>query len=313
MSIKQYSFEGVAAGTSATTANTGATTINKNGGTSTFSTAAASTGTCGLEFVTTATAQYNIARLPANASNSKMAFSGVFSYLGSGTGNAPTATAVIGALSNNTDKMVQIYLTAGNQLAIYDSAASVATPRPTLTPGTKYRIEIVADGAAGSVAANLYAASGTTPIATWTKTSGANFGTPTEFNGTELGMISSNQAMTIRWDDIQLNDGSTTEIGPYTQQAASLVPSVTLSPTSGPVPNSGGTNGTSVLAQITTTGGNANAKTYAVRIEFSANGNFTDTSVYLDTTNSYQSSASFTFTPGNVGSYRVTPYVQQAA
>lgn len=293
MTYKAYLFEGAAAGTPATTALTGASVVNTAGGTQTFTAAAAAHGSCGLEFVTTATAQYNISRFLANAANDQMAFSGVFSYLGAGTGNAFTATAVIGLLINaSAGLMIQFRVNSANQMAVSDlTPTTLGAALPTLTPGTKYRVEVVGKQSTGAATVNLYLAAGTTPLATWTKASGGNFGS-SAFAGAELGMNSANQAGTVRWDDVQFNDGATTEIGAYNPASTPLSGTGTLTPTSGDAP-------LVVAVNLTAAGGSGTGRLYTV--------------TWGDgTTTGPQSSASFTHTYA-AGSYAPSALVTEPA
>lgn len=258
MTLKQFLFEGAAAGTSATAANTGASLINKGGGTSTFTLAAASNGACGIEFVSSAAAQYNVGRFAATAANDKIAFTGVFLYVGTGTASAPAGTSNIGGLTAGGTPTYPLFfrINASNQFVVRDSAAALGAALPTLTPGTQYRIAVVADRAAGSATANLYTATGTTPIATWSKSSGASLGTD-PFSGIEVGNQSGNPAGTVRWDDLQLNDGATSEIGAYNPSSNPLTGSGTLTPTSGSYP-------LSVTVTLSATGGSGTGRQFSV-------------------------------------------------
>jgi len=254
VSLKQILFEGATAGTSATTANSGASVVNKGGGTSVFSAAAASHGNCGLEFVTTATGQYNIARFLANASNVQMAFSGVFAI-----GASFTADTTIGAIRQATSDtfVCRFNVNSANAFRVVDSGlTNVSGGSFTLTPGTKYRIEVLLTGGsttAGVITARLYTAAGSTALNTWTSTT-ANLhaGTP---NGAEIGCCSSNQAATIRWDDLQFNDGASVEIGPVATDP--LTGTGTLAPTTGEVP-------LAVAVTLTATGGTGSGRLYSV-------------------------------------------------
>ena len=261
MTYKAYLFEGAAAGTSVTVGTASlaeAAVISTGGGSVKFTAAAASHGACGLEFVTSATSQYTIGRFTAPAANDKMAFTGVFSYLGTGTGNAVTATAQIGAVIDASGgKIVQMRVTSSNQLVMADSAAvALGAATPTITPGTKYRIEVVVNRAAGSATCNLYTETGTTPLGTWAKASGASMGA-NPANGVEVGVVSSNQAMTVRWDDLQLNDGATAAIGVYSPGSTAPSPNGAVDPTAGEAP-------LTVTATLPTDGWTGQGRQYTV-------------------------------------------------
>lgn len=179
-----------------------------------------------------------------------------------------------------------------------------------MTDGSWYQVKGSANRAAGSASLQLLDSAGAS-VRSFVKSSGADFGT-VPFALFEGGFSAGNQIGSVSFQLIQQDD--TGAVPPnYVLTTPPLVPSVSLAPTTGPVPRSDGTNGTQVTATVSTTGGNGNARTYAIVIQYSANGNFTDTVTFLDTTTAYQSSPTFTFTPLNVGAYRVTPWAQQAA
>ncbi len=314
MTLNQRLLENSAGTTTAITAANkaliDAVTVSLNGGTQNFT-------PTGHEITVSAASTTNVTRWAATATSDQMSWDWLGSYSGAGTSNAFTATGVLYQGMSSTSASAGAYpwkgrFPASGNMVWQDFAGATITLTSGAhapLPNTDYRYSIVGDRAAGTITIKAYSTSGTL-LATWSKT-GANLGTD-PFYGIEAD-APNNQVGTTRIHRLQMDDGRTTEIGAYAAQTPALVPVVTLSPTTGPVPRTDGTNGTSVLASITTTGGNSNAKTYAVLIQYSANGNFTDTTTYLDTTGTYTSSASFTFTPGAVGSYRVTPYVQQAA
>lgn len=254
MTYKPYLMEGASAGTAATAALLGDTPytdaqgvtqhtviINKAGGSQVFTAAAAAHGACGLEFVTTAANQYDIARflLDGGAKNTKIAFSGVFSYLGTGTSNASTADTTVGGIRQSVGDglAVRFQIDAADKFRAldFDSAAiSAANLRYQLVPGTKYRVEVVADQVAKSVTVNLYTFADATLRATWASTTAGLGANP--FTGGEFGVVSSNQAMTVRWDDLQFNDGATTAIGDYSPAATDFTFKLDLDKTSGAVP-----------------------------------------------------------------------------
>ena len=235
MTLIRYLFEGATSGTDATPALTGAVTRSLGGGTIKFAAAAANNGNCGLECITTTNTQYTISRHLANAANNQMAFAGVFSIAASST-----ADTTIGALrqSLNDTFILRFNVNSSNAFRLVDSAsANISATTYTITPGTRYRIEVVLTGGsttAGVVNAHLYTATGTSPLASWSSTT-ANLTANTP-NGGEFGICSANQAMTVRWDDLQFNDGASSEIGPYNPSVSPLTCSVAVSPSSGTVP-----------------------------------------------------------------------------
>lgn len=242
MSLRQFLFENGPAGTSITGTLLGGASfalVNKGGGTSTLTAAAAQSGATGAEFVTTATGQYNIARLYSVAAADRFAASYVFSYLGTGAASSATAETTIAGLRCSTTDLnpIGMKIDALNRVYFIDYALvslSGSNLKYTIEPGVKYRVEIVADRTAGTATVNLYTATGTTPVATWAATT-ANLG-PSTINGLEFGVISANQAMTVRIDNVQLDDGRTTQIGSYDSSSTPLSGTGTLTPTAGEVP-----------------------------------------------------------------------------
>jgi hypothetical protein len=219
MTLKTFKFDNTD-GTTATTGNTGCAVVNPGGGAIKFSAAAAAQGATGLEIVTTATGQNAIARPLATASNNQMAISGVFSYLGSGTGNAPTASCALGGVrqASNDTYAVRFNINSTNGFRPVDSAGvAIQAPVTTLVPGAQYFLDMLFTGGSttgGVVSIDLYNFSGGAVgslIQSW-NTSAANM-IASPLTGLDIGMVTSNQAMTIRWDSVQMNDGATSKLG----------------------------------------------------------------------------------------------------
>lgn len=261
MTIKQYLFEGAAAGTATTAANTGANLVNKGGGTQTFTAGAAAHGSCGIEIATTASGQYNIARFLANAAAAKMAASFVFSYTGGGTGGANTADMALAKIRQSSSDVAVIFyrVSAADKFYVTDSgstAISSAGLQVQLVPGTQYRVETVLDQGASTVTVELWSTAPTpTLLGTWSST-GANLTAFTP-NGIELGNVSSNVAITLRFDDLQLNDGATSRIGAYNPASNPLTGSGSLTPTSGTYP-------LAVTVTLTASGGSGTGRQFSV-------------------------------------------------
>lgn len=78
-----------------------------------------------------------------------------------------------------------------------------------------------------------------------------------------------------------------------------------------------GATGTGITYTVSSAGGDGSAKTYAVAVEYSANGTYNDTVVVAGTldaaTRTYQASPTFEFTPSAPGKYRARGYVSQSA
>ncbi len=110
----------------------------------------------------------------------------------------------------------------------------------------------------------------------------------------------STDTTTIYVDDVRY-DPASTDLIPF---AGSLLPAASEDKNTGDIPS------TVVTVTVTATRGNANTKGYAIKIEFSAIGDFSDTTTYLAQT-AFQANGTFTYQPSTKGSYRVTPYAQQ--
>lgn len=237
MSNTMFLFEGAAAGTSATVGNTGASVINKAGGTQFFTNAAAAHGTCGLEITTTTASQYNIARFLAAAANNQQSGSFVFSYAGAGTGGVVTADSTICKVRQNVSETGVISFNIRNvsgtdKFRIVDASSNALATGTELsvTPNTKYRATWVLTGGsttAGVVTVRLRNFSDDSLIGTFSSTT-ANLTANTP-NGAEWGCISANQSgLVVRIDDIQINDGGNTELAAYTppSNVAPVVPPI---------------------------------------------------------------------------------------
>jgi hypothetical protein len=118
-------------------------------------------------------------------------------------------------------------------------------------------------------------------------------------------------AQTFNMDEFRWDSAATDIISGIT-----LVPVGVLNPSTGDVPN------TAVAYAITSSGGNGQTVTYAMKVEYSAKyvstdsstQDFSDAVIYGGYTGTnFQASGSFTFTPPTKGGYRVTPYAQQAS
>ena len=138
----------------------------------------------------------------------------------------------MGALrqSSNDPFVLRFLNNSTGQFRVTDSAGTaIGATVVSISAGTQYRVEAVITGGsttAGVVLVKLYDFSTGTLLGTWS-TSTANLTAFTP-NGCELGSLSS-VALTVRWDDVQMEAGRTTEIGAYDPVAGNTPPSVTLS------------------------------------------------------------------------------------
>ncbi|MGJ4843903.1 hypothetical protein [Leifsonia sp. Le1] len=258
MTLRQILFDGQTNGATATSAlltgNTGYSVTSPS--TATFSTADGLRSSTGLRVnVSTATA---IIRYDLTADNDTAAFSLVFTMP---TG-APSAFANFFSVRTAAGRAASLGISTNGKLFVTDGAASggtvtyVTPTAGTLTYGGQYRIELRLHGnstTAGTISAAVYDPTGTTAISTMTPVTNANLLTGS-LHQIEIGN-SGPTAISFGIDDIQMDDGRTTEIGPIL--VALSTPTVTFGTTTNPS-TAGGTDG----SQVVTWGAVTNATSY---------------------------------------------------
>lgn len=295
MTLVQYTFDSQTSGTVATTANTGAATVDAlNGGAVTFDSSMAARGTaCGLKFTGTGTTSAADVRYTI-PSNSVYEWSFVFTM--------PAATGtdyILHQLYAGSTRGYSLTYTAAGNLSIYDSANTVTSIITGAAPGAKYRITLAVDNsggtAAGKFTAKAYSETGTTPLATPATSSTANLASGA-FTQLRIGQTTFPAAGgTFGVDDVQWNDGSTTEIPGMTSSNPPTVVSndraLYVIDRHGTTSNDGGTltysiaqtSGTTTTATLLGTGiwgvvqSTAGALGYTVTITDSIYGNTTST------------------------------------
>lgn len=256
--------------------------------------------------------------------------------------NAWTGVTLRRGTTSSGGPMIQLLINQSGQWYVLVGSTAVAMSAPktstgaipaALVPGNAYSFRGYVDqyastGTTGVVHARMYPfgapaqnADGSASYLAQTDNGGAAMTFYTVagelFTYADAGQNSYPTQRTVRHANLRLEDSSAAAgyMGAY---VSVLSGTIALSPTSGPVPRTDGTSGTEVTATITpsTTSG-LDAKPYALLVEFSAIGDFTDTISVLDTRGAYQSSPVFKFTPPNKGTepdqYRFTGYILPAA
>lgn len=177
----------------------------------------------GHELSVPSTGVANVARwaCPGGTSD-QMAWDLLVQYTGAGTGGAFTATGVLLNGMSTTSATSGVYpwkgrFPASGNMAWQDYANAtipLTSGAHAPTPGNDYRYSIVADRSTGTITIKAYSLANTL-LATWSKT-GANLGAD-PFYGFEAA-APGNQAGTTKVHRLQMDNGRTTEIGPYIDQ-----------------------------------------------------------------------------------------------
>lgn len=218
-----FGFNG-ANGTTATTANIGATQITANAGsTITLASSAAVHGATGLLISSNASVTC-IARF-AFASAGPQVQVTVEVLLPS---SAPSGSIALFSLRHSSGRVMSVGINSTTHIFVQDSANTYTTVNGTaLTWGNKYRISLVVTGAsttAGVIVTKIYNSGGTSALYTNT-VSNANL-TANNISQIELGATNA-YAATFGIDDLQLNDGAGSEIPAYVP--VNNTPSLSLS------------------------------------------------------------------------------------
>lgn len=211
MANKIFRFEGVNQ-SDPSAANAGLSLINRAGGVVKFDIAAKVNGVTGLRFTSSVTGSYTIGRGVSNNSNNQHAFRGSF-YIPT----APSADLRFGYIRNsvNDSQVVGFIVTPLGELNIYATGSLLIGKLANISFGTWYDLSLVMVGGsttAGQVTAKLYSTATGAQVGSTLSSTTANLTTNT-INGVELGIVSANANATVYWDDVQIDDGRTTEIG----------------------------------------------------------------------------------------------------
>ncbi len=248
MALVQYLFEGGSEGATATNANTGSSTSSVAGGTHVLSGDAKAHGVLGFK-ATNASGSGTFRRysFSGSATTTVFQFSGVVTL----PSQAPLQnTTICGFVNSSGSVRLAIGISPDGKLRLTDVGSAHFATLTDITWGAKYRVTVEAVGGsttASQVTAHVY--SGTT---SWT----ASIGTPLSVSnwnmstdsiiGADIGITSSPGAivLSVGWDDVQLNDGSGSEMSDIVGQLAT--PVVTLGAATNPS-TVGGSNGSQVV------------------------------------------------------------------
>lgn len=219
MTLVQYKFDIGTQGDTITTANTGASSVILNGGSAILDAGVKAHGNYGVK-VTSAATTNTLMRLNTNAANNSVGFSGVVQLPSAAVANSTTFMS----LRYASGVIMRLQLRSTGTLGILDSANTLvqfltsAQVSPYL--GQKMRIELgVTSGSttAGSYTAKAYDFSSGTQIGSTLTITNANL-TTNQISAGDFGQVSTDNpaGVVIGWDDIQLNDGTTTPPAPLT-------------------------------------------------------------------------------------------------
>lgn len=226
MTLKHYDMEGGSEGAAATGPLTGASLINLNSGTCTFLAAAKNSGSFGIRAVATSSADITT-RWPLNAPNYQVSFAFNFRYT-----VLPSAQRILASLRHATGIAWRLQLRQDGTLQTDGAAVAGDTAVGiTTVPNTWYRIEALIDVIAGTGKVRVYKGNALTLLAELNQES-MNLGAAQ----IETADVFGNRSMTTDIDDVRLDDGSTSWLGPA---RPTLEPSSTVRPWD-MVDNSGG-------------------------------------------------------------------------
>jgi hypothetical protein len=296
-------FEGGTDGTDLTAANSGATTISKQGtSTARFRSSAASTGSLGAEFAAVASS-YSFARVLAAAESASTAAAMEFICP---TLPASVDRVILAHRAGGTTPgslAVNCAITPSGKIRAQAGGVTIVNPFPTastgdnvLIPGQAYLLEQLVSGqseTAGRVDARLTRKSTGAVLGT-VQSLAANV-TANPIAGVDFGVSpTTDQAFTMLVDNCRVIDNNTVGAWPgwYAGATNPLTASAVVSPTSGTVPFV-------VTCTATAAGGSGTSKTYAF--------NWGDGS-----TTAAQSSNVATHTYATPGTYTVTVTVTSA-
>ncbi len=250
MALVQYLFEGGSEGATVTNANSGSSAASVEGGTHVFAATAKAHGSFGFN-ATNVAGSGSFRRFPfaGGATTTVFQFSGVITM----PSQAPLLdTPVCRFVEAAGGGRLVIGVNAAGNIVVgdYQSTHYVTIAGMTVVWGQKYRITCeVVGGSTTSSQVSVHVYSGTTswsaPIGTPLSVSNWNLST-SSLIGVDIGVGSSPGAiaLTIGWDDLQLNNGAGSEIGDITATLAT--PVVTLGAVTNPS-TVGGSNGSQVV------------------------------------------------------------------
>jgi hypothetical protein len=235
MTKYRWSFEGVANGTAFTSATnvstspTGmaATNMSNGSGSNASDNTHVHTGSQALKAVVPVSSTQNY-RIPFAAANAIGAAS--IPWWLSAT---PGANFQWVHFRHASGICFRLQINSAGKLILLDAAGSgtIATSTASLTFGQWVRFEVVFNTTAGNITVNAYYGDDTTTVVATVTGTGASIGSGAAVAAIDLGAPSGNgtgATLTQWFDDVQLNDGATTEIGPYI--VSNVLPTATITP-----------------------------------------------------------------------------------
>lgn len=232
MTLRQVLFETGPSETALSNANSGSSTSSiGSGGSTTFATAKKAHGNFGARFINSAgNNAFRRWLFDGGVTATQYQFSGVLTI----PPTAPAAnTAVASFVNSGGAARTSIQLNSNNDLMIAGSGSSNLTVLASALPaGTKVRISLQVTGGsatASTIVAKVY--SGTT---SWITQMGSTFTSSTwntntdQVVGVDLGVNTAvSNSIEVGWDDIQINNGSGSEINDYVSPLTTPVVTVT--------------------------------------------------------------------------------------
>lgn len=206
-------------GTTITTGNSGAASVTISAScTAQYKAAAAYQGSTGAEF-TVASTGFSNAQFNLSASTTQVAVSIRFKI----PATIPSAAQTPLQINDSSGaRILQLQYTAGGTVKTNDKANTGITllTSAQATPGSWFRFELVISALSattGAFTARAYS-TGSTQVGSTASSTTANLGT-TNINGVTIGVLASGQVYTVDLDSLQMNGGSTTEIGEYSSNS----------------------------------------------------------------------------------------------
>lgn len=244
MTLVQKTFDSQASGTAATTSNTGASSVNAlSGGTVTFDSGVAARGsTCGLKMAATGSSSAADIRYTIPA-NSKYATTLVVTS----SNASPSASITLLTLWASGSRALTVFLSTAGKFGIIDGAGVGVSPvMSAITAGARYRLGLVVDNSggtsAGKVTFNVYTETGTTALGSTSVTNMNLLASP--IDQLRLGAtLWPTEGASTGFDDVQWDDGATTEIDGISAASASIRPAATSANPGAWVTDSGATTG----------------------------------------------------------------------
>ncbi len=233
---KSNGFEGVAAGTTLSTSNSGGAGQTAfdyvgigSGGAITYDTSQFMHGSSSIKLLPGGSASLNVQYGGTGGQSfnaTRLAARGYFRFSAAWTAGTP----LISITNTSGARVCAIYAGADNKISVRDSSATLWSPASTLPANTWLRWEVYVEiGAAGTgkLKFAVYAGDSTTPLETYTNTTTANMGTA-QIATCVFGNVNANASFTNPYwlDSPTVTDEVSDFLGPVVNAA----PTITVSP-----------------------------------------------------------------------------------